>query len=355
MRIIIYEDASVIIDELQVDLSSGDNTLTFQAPGYVPGTLYVVSEHRYTVSESTLVTVMKGNNKYQGRIIQMDDDSITISIDDQVVTINDYDTISRGMTEITLNIIINENNEDMENAIYYIPVVYTTDMISGDVRYFYDIVTEVLSGELLVDSEMNESVTANIGIGNTPLYSDLDTGDDVLEYSLLGEYTIAPNSQTSIPLDSDRFGDGDGVYALSRNLVDIEDEEVFMVLSLERYSGGDTRPPYPGILTVLNNGIPIAEREVRRDLTTFSIGAVTSLSVDTALDENGNPYVQIINNKGSDLPITVVYDDTSPGLPEVQVLSPDEDIIASSIERIDDEIQISFTTGGLGIYTVLIE
>jgi len=350
MRIIIYEDASVIIDELQVDLSSGDNTVTFQAPGYIPGTLYVVSEHRYNVSESTPITVMKGDKVVRGNLIDSDNGSVSLSVDNQIITMYNYDALVYGTTEITLNIVIDEGYDNIQ---YAIPIVYTTNMISGDVRYFYDIAVETLTGELLIRSEMSEPLTANIGIGSTPLYSSLDTGDDILEYSLLGEYTLDPMSQTSIPLDNERVSDG--VYALSRYIIDVENDETFIVLTLERQSGDDIRPPYPGVLIVLNNDIPVSKMTVDRSTGALNIGSITSLSVDSTLIDNDRLYVEITNNRGSDLPVTVIYDDVGPGLPSVQVQSPDNEAIGSSIERVDDEIQISFTIGGLGVYTVIIQ
>lgn len=368
MRIIVYEDASVVIDELQANLSPGENTISFQAPGYVPGTLYVISEHRYHVSESTNVTVRSSDVVIRGELVQMDDSRVsirdtglggdwnTLSQDiDGIVHLDDYISVSRDSTEITLTIFV--DREDEEDLQYLIPVVYTTDMISGDIRYLYDVATDDFHAELLVKSEMTESITANIGIGATPLYSDLNTGDDILEYSLLGDQTLISNGQTSIPLDTDRFNgrDGDGVYVIHQYLIDLEDEEVFSMLSLERESAGEIRPPYPGTLVVLNNNIPIAEREVRRDLSTFDIGTTTGIRVETALDENGNTFVQIINNQEADLSLVLVYDDESNDLPNVQVLSPDDNIIPSTVERLNEEVQISFSTEGLGAYTVSIQ
>lgn len=354
MRIIIYEDASVIVDELQVDLTTGNNEVSFNAPGYVPGTLYIMTEHKYNIIETTNVSVTKGSNRYQGELISIDDMRVKLQSDQGVLTIDNYDTLTRESTEITLRISINDDNLDM-NGIYYIPIIYTTDMISGEVRYAYDISSGILKGELLIRNEMNDTLTANIGIGATPLYPDLDTGNDVLEYSLIGENQLAAKSQTSIPLDIDQYSDSNGIYPLVSYVIDIEDEDPHLVLTLERKSANEVRPPYPGELLILSNTVPIARKKVERNSYIFDLGTIDSLSVESALDENGNQYVEIDNNEGADINIVLVYDDDTEDLPSVQILSPDGVEIPSTTERVNSEIQISFRTEGLGTYTAYIQ
>lgn len=338
MRIITYEDASVIIDELHIGLTYGYNTIVFQAPGYIPRTLYAITTYKYSISESTNITVQLGNHTLNGMILSLDEESITLqdigiggdwdiySSDNGIYT-GKYDSLQRISTEITL--IIHVTSQVEEEVI--IPIVYTTDMITGSISYVYDIQTGESYASLTLDNKMNENISAMIGIGAIPLYSDLDTGDDILEYSLLHEYTLKHNEETIIPLHIE--------FSL-KYILDIQREEAYTLLNIERKSD---KPPYPGILYICNGDDILSEQEITRELSMVNLNVTPDIQIEV-----NDSQIQISNDEGEYIPIVLITE--SDDYPVIEI----DQSIEYSLERVKDEIQISMILSDIGIYTLYI-
>lgn len=137
MRIIIYDDLSIIVDEVLVEINDGVGSVALPVYGYIPGTLYLMTGYPYDISDDLLLTISG------------------------------------------------------EDGVIEIPFVYTTNLITGHVEYTVD-----GTAHLSVTSTADDIIYGHIGIGSTPPYADVESGDDIIEYSLLDIADVPPGSTT---------------------------------------------------------------------------------------------------------------------------------------------------------------
>lgn len=273
MRVILFNDMSIVISEVSVSLHTGDNYVKIPTIGHISGTLYIRSKYPYTMADDT-----------------------------------------------TINII---STEDVPT--YTFSYVYTTNTITGHVQYTYD--DDEVHATYIVDADIDTD-DMQFGIGTTLWYRDQDHHTDSLEYSLLH---VPP--QSPIP-----HIDGEIVYVVDESMV-------YKVLSLHRSNEAGTRPLYPGILIYGNNESAIVDR----DNNIVCIQQVDDIHVESTdsntifIDNNMDPYIDIVlTMHDTYVPSAVsVHDDS--GYP-----------IETSISTVKDEVQIKFSTTGVGSYTVSI-
>lgn len=266
MKVILFNDMSIVIAEISVSLHSGDNHIDIPTIGYIPNTLYIRTEYPYSIIHDT---------------------TVSITVDTDIPT-------------------------------YTFSYVYTTDAISGSVQYTDSSTIYTVDTDVDIDN-------IEFGIGTTLSYSEQDHHSDTLEYSLLGvpPYTTIPNI------------DIDTVYV-------IDGYSVHKVLSLNRSNEYGDRPIYPGILYYGDD----IEVVVDRDTTMISIGEVYDIDIDIVddvivVDNNVDPYIDIV---------LTTHDGRIPST--VSILDDSNYEIDSTISVIRDEVQIRFSTTGIGSYTI---
>lgn len=297
MRIVLYEDRSILLDELSTTLVPGENNIRFPISDIVPGSLYLGTNYPYTSS------------------IQKDGSTL----------IRVY--VPEGTPKQTVTI----------------PVIFSTANVTGKIRYFVNNGKQ-FRGEFFIDSNLSDPLTGNIGIGTERRFSSLDQGNDFIDYSLVGLYTINPNGYTIVPLDN--------VSIDPKYIVDLDQEKTYLLYSLER-KGNDpsvVKPPYPGTLSMMVNEIPRKEMNISADFPYVVLGTIPSISVQSL----GQGKYEIMNNERAVIPLILI---TSMWRPKNDIntdvsVSQGRDRIAPTIERVKDEVQISFETKGLGPISV---
>lgn len=286
MRIIVYTDGSIISDELAIDLIPGNNIVTFDIPGYLPNSLYILTEYPYSYDEAN--------------------GSITLTID------------------------IPLDNED--NIL--IPVIYTTNMITGGIHYEYDINTGEFDAYMTIQNNLHEYKDVYIGVGIISTLADLT--DNVLEYSLLGKYTLNGYGETilSIPVASDE--NPHGIYPYLYSMVDLSTNDAYLTLKIERFNGTMIRPPYPGLLYI-EDSLP-----EMIDSTHSIVHLGEDPNVEVSSINNG---INIVNKHNMPIYLEIDIDESIP----VTIVSTYE----NEIIPIRDSNTIAFQMNKAGNYTIV--
>lgn len=294
MRVILHQDVSTVIDDVQLDLSHGKNTFRLTLPQFEKDSLTLETNYPYQI------------HSVSG---------------------------SPSLYEIT----VVTNGADV--GLTHIPVIYDTNLITSRISYVYDIPSEEGTATVRIVNKMPDPVTAEFSLGT-------HNGEYEYTYTILSTYTIQAGDTLVLPIS--------GISMENLYVVDLMNEKTYDIVHIMDehpiYPGSITVTGF--------NPVPVVRGQVDETgyFLVGQTDTITVESVGNMQLQRNPPIsavnVIIDNNAVANADITLI------GVSDVKnfrVTDPDDQEVPAVENNVSGEEQISFKATGIGRYNISLQ